>query len=45
MKNHKFILTIIDVFSRKANAKALKDKSGLEVSKALKELKLYDKWV
>ena len=36
-KNHKFILTIIDVFSRKANAKALKDKSGLEVSKALKE--------
>ena len=37
-KQNKFILTCIDVFSKKANALAIKNKSGLEVKKVFQKL-------
>ena len=36
--NHPFILTVIDVFSKKAWAKALKNKTALTVTKAIEEI-------
>lgn len=36
--NIRFLLTVIDMFSRKAFVKPLKNKSGLETAKAIKEL-------
>ena len=36
--NYKYILTAIDLFSKKAYAEALKDKSQKEINKAIKEI-------
>ena len=36
--NYKYILTGIDLFSKKANGLALKDKSQKEINKAIKEI-------
>ena len=36
--NYKYILTAIDLFSKKSYVKALKDKSQKEINKAIKEI-------
>ena len=36
--NYKYILTTIDLFSKKAYSKALKDKSQKEINKAIKQI-------
>lgn len=37
-KNMKYILTVINIFSKKAFARALKNKTGLEVTKAMESI-------
>lgn len=37
-RNHGFILIVVDVFSKRAHCEALKNKTGLEVTRAMERI-------